>query len=691
MIPDVEFLKSSTMIHKFADLFNPPGLTNFLGVVHTEIDLTGISSLSFPPFSCANHRTACLFIDDRYFPATGQPISFVWYPDRIERSAEYNGLYLKSVTFLPVNKMAVIIELTIENRSGIKRDVAVRLGLNGGVTNENKAWNRPLPPCETDNDVLIDRDRNALIFLARHSSAFMMQGCNPKAKHIVAAGLEFNVLLNPGENKTIHYLNVIGETLDDVTLLYDALLHAIEDEKQKTRDYWNDELKSIFTPGNSRYSGSLPVLETTDDDILRMYFISILGVVYFKRDNPHSIYGRAYDTLMPKYWQTVTFIWDYALSSFIHALLDPGVMKKYLEKWMLLDIYNHFGTDYLTGSAVGNWYAANDFNMMVIINDYLRWTSNFDWLHKEISKKNSLSDAKSVLDYVYHYATSWKRFKSTNGLADYGEINNLLECVSTYIHEVASLNAANVFNMRTAGQIFNSVGQENQYKSLFQQASDLMEKVQELYAQGKGYWNTRFPDGSLVDVRHCYDFFTILNTVAEDLSNRQKDEMVRFFQKEFQTDLWMRALAPSDSDAMFSVRPDHQWDGAYPAWPAHSLKALYRIGRSDLAFRWLKGLSKSFNQGPLCQAHFVEDVVDAENGGARKAPFDFPYQTDWACSGGGSWVSVVIESLFGVEADLGGSISAHPNFSDFDPKAELKNLVYRGKKYHVTKDGLKQA
>jgi hypothetical protein len=689
MIPDVDFLKSSTMVHKFADFFNPPGLTNFLGVVHTEIDLTAISSLSFPPFSCADHRTAGFFIDERYFPSSGQPISFVWYPDRVERSADHNGLHLKSTTFLPVEKMAVIIEIKIDNTSGSKRTIPIRIGLNGGITNEKKAWNIALPPSEEDNELLIDDDRKAVIFSARKSAAYMIQGSHPKPERIVAAGLEYNLTLNPGESKTVHYINAVGENHKDVNNLFDSLTRSVKEEKQKVRDYWNAELKAIFTPGNTRYSGSLPVLETKDEDILRMYFISILSVVYFKRDNPNSIYGRAYDTLMPKYWQTVTFIWDYALSSFIHALLDPQVMKKYLEQWMLLDIYNHFGTDYLTGSAVGNWYAANDFNMMVILNDYLCWTGNFDWLKNEISDRTSGSKTKSVLDYIFQYATSWKRFKSASGLADYGEINNLLECVSTYIHEVASLNAANVFNMRTAGKILSIAGDDEKSNSLINQSSDLVEEVQKLYAKGKGYWNTRFPDGSLVDVRHCYDFFTILNTIAADLSGKQKDEMVQFFQQEFQTKLWMRALAPSDSNAMFSVRPDHQWDGAYPAWPSHSLKALYKIGKTDLAFKWLKGLAKSFNQGPLCQAHFVEDVVEPEDGGARKASFEYPYLTDWACSGGGSWVSVIIESIFGVRAELGGGISASPNFSDFDPTAELHDLVYQGKKYHVTKDGLK--
>src|SRR5690606_3843626 len=119
-------------------------------------------------------------------------------------------------------------------------------------------------------------------------------------------------------------------------------------------------------PGNSRFSGSMPELETTDKEIAKLYNMGILGLIYFKRDNPYSVIGRTYDTLMPRYWQSVTFIWDYALSSFAHALLDPAVMNKYLEHWMKMDIHSHFGSEYLTGGPVGPWYSVNDFAMMTI-------------------------------------------------------------------------------------------------------------------------------------------------------------------------------------------------------------------------------------------------------------------------------------------------------------------------------------
>ena len=42
MIPVVEDLKSSPMVHRFGDLFNPPGLTNFMGCVQTDVDPVAI-------------------------------------------------------------------------------------------------------------------------------------------------------------------------------------------------------------------------------------------------------------------------------------------------------------------------------------------------------------------------------------------------------------------------------------------------------------------------------------------------------------------------------------------------------------------------------------------------------------------------------------------------------------------------
>ena len=82
----------------------------------------------------------------------------------------------------------------------------------------------------------------------------------------------------------------------------------------------------MFTPGNAEFSGHLPVLETSSDALRRLYWWGALGVLWFRRDFPGNVLGRSYDTLMPNYWATTTFIWDFSLSSLTHALLDGAIV-----------------------------------------------------------------------------------------------------------------------------------------------------------------------------------------------------------------------------------------------------------------------------------------------------------------------------------------------------------------------------
>ncbi len=684
MIPNVQDCASDPLIHTFGDMFNLPGLTNFLGCVQVDLDITGIRSLNFPPFATSDTTTGCLYLDGVFFKATAAPITFVWYPDRIERTAEHAGIRFHSVTVLAVGEMAALVRLEVENRSGSARTITLKYGLRGGVTRSDAPWITAIPPSEENNTVHVDKHHGVLLFSAQASHAVSCQGIVPAPAGMTSKSMTIDLSLAPGEKQVMTCINTIGGTADEALACYRRVASSPDKIILAARENWNQELAAVFTPGNSRYSGSLPVLETVDREIARIYHAGILGVISFKRDTPFSVIGRSYDTLMPKWWQTVTFLWDYSLSSIVHALLDPDVMKKYLHHWMKSDIHKHFGTEYLTGGPVGPWYSVNDFAMVGLARDYARWTGKMEWLKEQVA-------GRPVLDYLTDYAHNWKQFRQPGGLADYGGLLNLLECVSTYVHQVASLNAANVFNLRTAADFHSIMGNNEQALTLRTEAQELLRDILPLYNEGKGSWSARFPDGSLVDVRHCYDFFTVMNTIGADLSERQREEMVAFFQREFQASTWMHALSCDDDDAMFSTRPDHQWNGAYPAWPPQALLALYRAGHADLAFQWMKGLARSANQGPFGQAHFVDPIVPPDSGGARKAPIDFPYITDWTVSSGGSWVSAIIEGLFGVQAPLQGRLQAVPAFGSFDPKAELRNLAYQGKLYHVSRAGVREA
>ena len=199
MIPTVEDLEAEPLVHRFGDLFNPPALTNFRGTAQAAIDITAIRSLSFPPFSSSDafppinwndSLTGSLFVDDRYFLASGDAVTFSWRPDRVTRTAEHRGLLLESVTVLPVGRMAALVRLRVTNREGERRRVRLRFGIKSTVTMTVNGWDQPVGPAEHDNEVTIDRDRVALMSSARRSAAVSLQGVTPRGSSVNSKGID---------------------------------------------------------------------------------------------------------------------------------------------------------------------------------------------------------------------------------------------------------------------------------------------------------------------------------------------------------------------------------------------------------------------------------------------------------------------------------------------------------------------
>jgi hypothetical protein len=219
------------------------------------------------------------------------------------------------------------------------------------------------------------------------------------------------------------------------------------------------------------------------------------------------------------------------------------------------------------------------------------------------------------------------------------------------------------------------------------EADELVAEVRKLYLAGEGFFAARQPDGSKLPVRHVYDFNIVGTTISEDLDDTTREEMVAFFQRELQTPEWLRALSPWDPDASYSVRPDHQWNGAYTAWPADAARSLVALGQPKVALDWLPGLARTANQGPPAQAHFVEEAQPLINGGARKAPPQLPYINDWACSSAGAYVALVIESLFGADPGIDGLGEVKGCVSALDPSAVLRGLRVGDRLVDVHADG----
>ena len=74
-----------------------------------------------------------------------------------------------------------------------------------------------------------------------------------------------------------------------------------------------------------------------------------------------------------------------------------------------------------------------------------------------------------------------------------------------------------------------------------------------------------------------------------------------------------------------------------------------------------------------------------------KSPSDQPYINDWACVSGCNYLEPIVDSVFGINAGLFGSITAKPQFGRLDPDAELRNINYQGKRYVADKNGVRAA
>src|SRR5262249_26273070 len=152
-----------------------------------------------------------------------------------------DGLKLTSTTVLAIGKMAAVVRLAITNEGGHKRDVKLKLALRGGVTQSLAPWTNAFPPTESDNMIEIDEARRAMRFVARASSAVLLQGTKPPPQSVHENGLQFEFELAAGQSRSISFVGAIGETASEAALLFDEVIAHPETEIAHVRDEWNAE------------------------------------------------------------------------------------------------------------------------------------------------------------------------------------------------------------------------------------------------------------------------------------------------------------------------------------------------------------------------------------------------------------------------------------------------------------------
>ena len=698
-VPSLSDLASDQLTHHLHDFFNPPGLQNEWGHAQAAKSISGITAITFPPYVCCGQPpvpfspgfipTCEIALDGRLSaaaPLPGGQVTYQWFPHCVIRQTVIAGIRITTRAFLPSRRMAVAQEITLENLSGARRGLTLEFILRAFVGRQPRTG--PAPG-DADEPATPLPAKGCVMFGSRDGRTFSVQGLFPICQKILQRRAPFYSLeMAPGARLVFHYVNVIGDDAQRVLAAYQDLQGNFDRIWRENQAACEHRVRSAFTPGNSVYSGSLPRLSTRSRSLWKLYYTGFASLFYARVDAPASAIGPAYVSVRPRMLPTFVFLWDAGMISLSLALLDPSFLRKYIETWMVEDLDQHLAIDYLTGKAVGRWYGVNDMALLRSADDYLRISGDMAWLDQRLQ-------GRTVLEHLTAHALRWKQLDSRGaGLADYGPLHGLLEVVSTYSHEVAAMNAGNVYGMRFVAQLLERKGNAAEARRLREEATALARRIVALlYVEGRGYWRCGQPDGSYNEVRHAYDFLTVLDTMRQDLSPQITSEMCDFFWRELYSPTWMHALSPGDVDSTWNYRADHSWLGAFAAWPPLTAKALLgaeKPANLNRVAAWIRGLAKSANQGPFGQAHIVESVMPPENGGALKCPSEKPYGNDWCAVAGGSFIDLILEHVFGLTPGLDGALEAHSQLALFDPDAALTGFRYHDALYRVDRHGARR-
>lgn len=669
---------------KAAEVRCLPAINNLRGSAQVLREALAVGNLSFPPITMTGD-TGALLIDGRP-PVVDQTR---WFPYQVLRRASAGDIGVETAVRMVYDSNCLLFHVVLTNRGAAVRAFELKINLTA-ATSQHDHWGWGVPRDKTAaarfSAKAVSNGRSLLLSDSGHhlANCFAL----PQKPDDLSAGSHsgsavWHVTLKPQASLTVNYVLAIGKQEGAVeaeamreAARFDAAMAQVQAD-------WQTRFEAMFTPGNPYFSGSLPVLVTSDQPMRRVYYMGTVTLLSVYRTG-FPVQRRVYVSNTPESNCTMMYFWDTREWATAFALLDPEMLKNCLRSWLARGIYRGYAEEYLTGTLQGPWYSANDYSVFILLDDYLSVTGDRAFLAEKVN-------GKSVLEHFDAIATNWQRLvRPDRTLADYGKASNLLECVPTYINEVPSFNAANVWMMRRAAELQAAGGNEKRAEELRAEAGRLLPAVMALYRPGQGVWDSLHRDGTRVEMRHVLDFATIGLTIPADLTPKMRKEMTGFVQRELLTDHWMRAQSLSDPAAAHSDRPDHGPMGAFSAWPGETIATFCEFGQFDEALDFLHRVADVTREGPFSQSR---ELMGRTRGAAvriaERGARGNPSQT-YNASNGGSFAETIIRGFFGYRPDL---LTANlvPDARPRGFEGELLNVRRRGRLYRLasTPQGVK--
>lgn len=578
--------------------------------------------------------------------------SYKWWPFKVERRGEVDGVKICSATVLAANRRGGILAITLNNTTQKTLEVPLTFHTQGTL-DRCDFWEFSGAVSSTPAKPTAEQ---ATLTLTANDLAIVLQGTKDALEWDAESKVgKQNVTLKPGESDTIYLAFAMDKSLEAKT----ACEAIAADPAKALAEADNAHAKQVET-----ISQRLPRFTSCNKDLEKYYNRSLVHFITNRWDVPEFVLQPYYSTGSIRGGCVCDYLWNYGELWEIMPIYDPAAHREHIKQFLKCDMTTHFSFNPIDGKAFGPWYMVNQEKILGLVYYYVKNTGDVAFLDEVV-------DGKTVLEHVLKNAVVLDDVSKPVALIDYGPSNSHLELrrrADAYNHVMPDLNGRRYANYIMAARLADVAGKP---ASLLRDRAEALKKL--LKAK---LWNPKtkwfdFINGQ-GESETCYtvQMFKLFGSPVLD-DELESGLMSHLNEDEFLSEHGLHSLAKGDPE-YDTNDVDNGGPGACTCFPPQIVERLYKAGRPEVAEDIMRRCLWWGEKMP-----YWGDSIVAERA-------DYRHDTPLQCTVDGVTVAQsIIFGLFGIDAQFDGTIRIHPAPPTYASQIALQGVKLRGLVFDV--------
>ncbi|PYV09343.1 MAG: hypothetical protein DMG07_23465 [Acidobacteria bacterium] len=622
-------------------------------------DVGTLSGLFAPPYASSD-----FLLELRLFGEKVSTKRFDWRPTEVRREGQLQGIAVSTSTILIHGKRAGILSVTFRNTTPKARVVPIQFNIIGDITQTDphigldyvKYWGfaRPVTTKSKTSVVVEGRwitlhNSSGAVVLASDFDNLTREELSEWSSHWVTT-----INIQPGEQRTHYIAFALGPREESQSVCE----HLIQDPSSLIQR----SIKALVRQSEDLLS-SLPVFEASNPLLTDYYRRSLQHLLLNRWTVPDFVLNPYYSTGSIKGGCVGCYLWDHGILSEMMPLYDPNAVRAHVKQFLKVDITKHYLFNPVDGEGYGPTYLVNQEKIIGCIYHYVLHTGDVSFLREQIN-------GKSILDWVFHYATFGDDLSKPAVLIDYGKDVSHLELRHQYKydHVLPDVNGGRYTSYIRACNLATLAGKQRE--DLNARPGPLKELLKKTLWNPEHQWLGFQSDKDSLELRYTNIIFTLIGTGVLDRET-ELGLLSHLNEREFLSAYGLHSISKLDP-AYDQVDIDHGGGGSYVAFPALIAESLYKGGYSDPAEDILERTLWWGQRLPYWGDSMVANQINYRR--------ETPLQCALDAAAG---TQCVIFGMCGVRVELNGDIVVNPHPPKFSPSISLKGVKIRGTSFDI--------